>query len=169
MSTETNLSRLLLGVKMVVMDVDGVLTDGRIMKTESGEEILAFNVRDGMGINRLKKAGIEVAILSARSSGAVVARAKELGIEKVYLGQKEKGSFLDYVAGEANVDMDSVAYLGDDLADIEAMHKVGLSVAVADAAPEVKEVAVLVLDTPGGRGAVRELAEAILKPMKKWP
>lgn len=166
---ERNLTQRLLGVKMVVLDVDGVLTDGRIMKTESGGEILAFDVKDGMGISRLKKAGIEVAILSARSSGAVVARAKELGIERVYLGQKEKGPSVEYLAGEANIDMDSVAYVGDDLADIEAMRKVGLPVAVADAAPEVKEQAVMVLDASGGRGAVRELAEAILRCMNKWP
>jgi len=164
-----NLLRRLLGIKMVVLDADGVLTDGRIMKTESGEEILAFDVRDGMGINRLMKAGVEVAILSARSSGAVAARARELGIERVYLGRKEKGPVVEHLAGEAGVGLDAVAYLGDDLADIEAMQKVGLPAAVADAAPEVKEQALLVLAKPGGKGAVRELAETILKCRNEWP
>ena len=145
-----------------------MLTDGKIFKTESGEEMLAFNVRDGMGIARLKKEGIDVAILSGRASGAAMARAKELRIDKTLLGKSDKVEAITTLIKDTGIDFGTVAYIGDDLADIEVMKKVGLAVAVADAAPEVKAVAHLVLDTKGGKGAVREIAEKILKAQNKW-
>jgi len=163
-----NLSQRLKNIKLLILDVDGVLTDGRIYKTTSGEEMLAFNVRDGMGIARLKEEGIEVALLSGRTSGAMMARAKELGIEKIFLGNLNKGEVLKTIIREIGVEYSEVAYIGDDLADIEAMKKVGLAAAVADAAPEVKAAAEIVLETRGGRGAAREMAEKILKARNRW-
>jgi len=163
-----DLTQRLLGVQLVVFDVDGVLTDGRIFKSESGEEWLAFQVRDGMGITRLKQEGIEVAVLSGRTSGAMMARAKELGLEMIHMGKTDKAPAIESIAQEAQVDLSSIAFVGDDLLDISAMEKVGLAVAVADAAEDVKNVAHLVLDTPGGMGAARELAEKILKAKGRW-
>ncbi len=165
---ERGLTQRLLAVKLLVLDVDGVMTDGRIFKSESGEEILAFHVKDGMAITRLKDEGIEPAVLSGRASGALMARAKELGIEKLHLGKKNKAEAVRIIARETGTDIEAVAFVGDDLLDIGAMKLVGLAVAVADAADEVKEIAHLVLKTPGGKGAVREIAEKILKAKGRW-
>jgi len=165
---EEDIKQRMLAIKMIVFDVDGVLTDGRIFKTGGGEEILAFNVRDGAGIARLKREGIEVALISGRVSGATMSRAVELGVEKVQMGKKEKGEAIDSLAEESGIDLQAMAFLGDDLLDIAAMKKVGLAVAVADAADEVKDAAHMVLDTPGGMGAARELAETVLKAAGRW-
>lgn len=165
---ERNLTQRILIVKLVVFDVDGVLTDGRIYKSDTGEEMLAFDVRDGMGIARLKEEGIDVAIITGRSSGAVRTRSKELGIDKMVMGKKNKGEAIENMAREYGFQMDSIAFVGDDILDISAMKKVGLAVAVADAVEEVKKVAHLVLEKPGGRGAAREFAEIILKAKGVW-
>ncbi len=158
----------LASLELLVLDVDGVMTDGTIYKTGSGDEILGFNVRDGIGIKLLMDEGVEVAILSGRVSHATMARATELGIERVMMGKHEKSSAIESLTKEAGIDLDKTAFLGDDLLDIPAMKIVELAVAVADAAEEVKAAANMVLDTSGGQGAVRELAEKILKAKRKW-
>ena len=163
-----NLTERLEKIKLVVLDVDGVLTDGKVWVSSSGEEMLGFDIKDGMGIARLIGAGIEVAILSARKSGAVLHRAKALGIKKVRAGEKNKLKALKEMVKEAGCELEEVAYAGDDLADLEPMKAVGLAAAVGDAVPEIIEVAHLKLDKPGGRGAVRQLAEKILRQQKKW-
>jgi len=163
-----NLKERLKAIRMVVLDVDGVLTDGRVWITSSGEEALGFDVKDGMGVARLIGAGIEVALLSGRNSPAAAHRARALGISRARLGASEKTAALKEMAADAGCSLDGIAYVGDDLADLGPMKLVGLAVAVADAAPEIIEVAHLRLEKPGGKGAVRELAEKILRSQDKW-
>ena len=154
-------------IKMVALDVDGVLTDGRVWISSTGDDALEFDIKDGMSITLLLDAGIEVALISGRKSGAVIHRAKALGIKKVRVGEKDKLGVLKELIKEAGCSRDEVAFVGDDLADLEPMRAVGLAVAVADAVGEVKDAAHLILRKEGGRGAVRELAEKILSKRRK--
>jgi len=155
-------------VKLVVFDVDGVLTDGTVFLTPAGKEMKAFNVLDGAGIKYLERGGIAAAILSGRRASAVNHRARELGIAYVLQGCKRKLEGLDQLAKRAKVPLDAVCFVGDDLPDIPVMRKVGLAVAVAGARPEVKSAAHWVTQTGGGHGAAREVAERILKVQGKW-
>jgi len=155
-------------VKLVVFDVDGVLTDGTVFLTPEGKEIKAFNVLDGAGIKYLGRAGVGVAILSGRRASAVNHRARELGIAHVLQGCKRKLEGLDILAGRAKVSLAEICFVGDDLPDIPVMRKVGLAVAVPGARPEVKGVAHWVTRAAGGHGAAREVAERILKVQGKW-
>ncbi len=156
-------------IEVVVLDVDGTLTDGRVWITSEGDEMVGFSVRDGMGIVKLIEAGIEVAILSGRDSNAAALRAKKLGIKRVMQGRTDKVDALNELLDECGAAIENVAYVGDDIADLGPVKAVGLGVAVADAIPEMIEAADLVLDFPGGRGAVRQLAEMILKRRNLWP
>ena len=153
---------------MVVLDVDGVLTDGRVWLTAMGEEMLGFDIKDGMGITRLIESRIGVALLSGRKSAAAAHRARALGIKTARFEVRDKSAALKEMAAEAGCSLNEVAYMGDDLADLEPMKSVGLAAAVADAAPEIKAAAHLTLEKPGGHGAVRELAEKILRSQNKW-
>ena len=148
--------------------MDGVLTGGEIVLTSSGEEIKVFSVLDGMGIKLLQKAGIEVAILSSRKSKVVELRAKELGIKRVIQGELEKLKAFKLLLEETDLAPEEVAYVGDDWVDIPVLRKVGLAVAVANAWDPVKEYAHYVTKIPGGKGAVREVAELILKAKGLW-
>jgi len=146
-------------IKMVIFDVDGVLTDGSIMLDSVGVELKRFHVQDGTGIKYLMRAGIRVAFLTGRQSAAVGFRARELGVEDVCQGALvERHGLAD----------DEVCYVGDDLPDIPVMRRVGLPVAVANARPEVIEAAKLVTQAAGGHGAAREVAEKILKDRGLW-
>lgn len=153
-------------VKVLVLDVDGVLTDGRIWISADGDEMLAFDVKDGMGITQLMEHGVEVVILTGRNSKAVIARADALGITKKRLGVKDKIKTLQELAQECGCSFNEMAYIGDDIADIEPMKAVTVSAAVADAVPQVRAVADVKLTKKGGRGAVREFAEMIIKSKK---
>jgi 3-deoxy-D-manno-octulosonate 8-phosphate phosphatase (KDO 8-P phosphatase) len=153
---------------LVLLDVDGVLTDGRITYGGDGEEIKSFDVKDGQGVKFLQEGGIEVGILSSRSSRAVGRRARELGIRMVRQGVKEKGAELAAVARRKKMSAEEIAFLGDDFADLPVFRRVGLGIAVADSIPELKRAAHYLTGAPGGRGAVREAAEAILKAQGKW-
>lgn len=156
-------------IRLVVCDVDGVLTDGRAYLSESGEQMKAFHFRDGMGIAAARRAGMLVAFVSAKSSAILRRRAEELGVELVEEGvgdRKEKA--LQEVAKRAGVSLEQVAYVGDDLNDLAAMGIAGMAVAVGDAAEEVKKTADVVTQCPGGGGAVREIIETILKAQGKW-
>lgn len=155
-------------IRMVVMDCDGVLTDGRAITISSGGEALAFNVRDGTGIVYLQRAGIRTAILTGRDVEAVRARAQTLGIKDVVQGAKVKLDGYEQIRARAALADEEIAYIADDLPDIPVLRRVGLAVAVADAAPEVIAEADLVTERRGGDGAVRELAEFILKAQAKW-
>ena len=149
-------------IKALVLDVDGVLTDGSIIYDSLGGETKVFSVRDGLGLRLLMDAGIAVAILTGRSSPALRARCENLGIKNVWDGISDKADHLDEIAARLGVKVSEIAYVGDDLPDVPVMVKVGAGVAVSDAHPAVIGAACAVTAAPGGRGAVREVCEAIL-------
>ena len=155
-------------IKLILSDVDGVLTDGFITFDNQGIETKNFHVRDGMGIRLWKNAGFEFGILTARSSHIVKLRASELGIDLVRQGFEDKLPVALQVIKDMSLEMDQVCYIGDDLTDIQVLKSVGIAVAVADAVDEVKNVATFVTDLPGGRGAVREVVERLLKSQGRW-
>ncbi len=155
-------------IRLVVLDVDGVLTDGRIIYTDAGEEIKCFHVRDGHGIRMLQQVGIEVALITGRHSQAVAQRAQNLQIVHVFQGVREKVAVLQALQTELGISPTATAVVGDDLVDLGMMQQAGLAVAVADAPPEVRDRAHWVTCQPGGRGAVREMAELILKAQGRW-
>lgn len=156
-------------IELLVLDVDGVLTDGRIIINDLGQETKYFNVKDGYGLRRLMDAGIDVAIITGRESEAVKHRAADLGIEMVFQGIKDKESVCRKVIRDKGLDKEQVCCMGDDLPDIPMLKCAGLPVAVADAAVEIREFASYVTKSPGGFGAVREMCEIILKAKNAWP
>ena len=155
-------------VKLVISDVDGVLTDGVIGLNESGEEFKHFSVRDGMGVTLLHLAGIQVGFLSSRQSPVVKRRAEELGVSIHFSGVKEKRSQLESILRSTGVAARDACYVGDDLFDIPCLRLVGLPVAVADAHPEVKRYAEYTTRVRGGQGAFREVAELVLRARGLW-
>ena len=150
-------------VRLLVLDVDGVLTDGRLYIGPSGEEFKAFHVRDGAGIVALRRAGVAVAIISGRSSAAVEYRAAELGIEHVHQGVADKGRALERLLAELGLDRSAAACVGDDTPDLPLLEAAGFAVAVADAHPAARAAAHWVTSLPGGRGAVREVCDLLLQ------
>jgi len=155
-------------IKVVAMDVDGVLTDGRIIVDSNGVESKNFDVQDGFGIVFLKKCGLKTAIISARESGVVVHRAQDLKIDKVYVGVYPKLSAYESMLKEFNVTDQEVCFIGDDLADLVVMRRCGVGIAVANAVFEVKQIADHVTQKQGGHGAVREAIELILQAQGHW-
>ncbi len=155
-------------IKTLILDVDGVLTDGRIIVNERGEESKSFHVRDGQGLRLLMDAGIDVIIISGRKSDAVSHRAKELGIHDVYQGIKDKGALLKKLIKQKKIENQHLCCVGDDLADLPLFRQAALSIAVADAAPEVRHAAGIITKNGGGNGAVREACEMILKDLGIW-
>jgi len=155
-------------IKCVAMDVDGVLTDGRIIIDSNGVETKNFDVQDGLGIVFLKKCGIKTAIISARESGVVAHRAEDLKIDKVYVGAHPKLSAYERMLEEFKVLDEEVCFIGDDLADLSVLRRCGVGVAVANAVLEVKQIADYVTVKKGGRGAVREVVELILQAQGRW-
>lgn len=154
-------------VKLAVFDVDGVLTDGRLLYSEDGRESKQFHVHDGLGLKRLLANGIEVAIITARSSRVVANRMAELGIAHVYQGQGDKRACLHQLLHALNLDAAEVAYTGDDLPDLRAMSEVGFAVAVANAHAWVLERAHWRTRNDGGAGAAREVCDLILAAQDK--
>ncbi len=150
-------------VRALVLDVDGVLTDGTLWYGERGEVMKAFSVRDGLGLRLLRLEGVAVAVISAKRSPPLVARLDDLGIEHLYLGREDKLRALDELSGALSIDRASMAYVGDDLVDLPVLAAVGLPIAVADAHPRACAAAAWVTEAPGGRGAVREVAEGLLE------
>ena len=150
------------------MDCDGVLTDGRVWLTEDFDEQKSFYVHDGQGISLVHRAGVRTGIISGRKSKAVDRRAHDLKISFVHQFAKDKLRALDEIVAEAGVSAEECAFVGDDVADIPPMRRVGLAVAVADAAAETKQAAHYVTKLKGGRGAVREVCELILKSQGRW-
>jgi len=155
-------------VKMVIMDVDGVLTDGKIILDAKGIESKAFYVQDGSAITYLHRAGIKTAIISGRESKVVELRAKELCIEDVYLGIHKKLEAYEQILKKHKIKDGEICYIGDDLIDLPILRRVGFSVAVPNAPSEVKEHVTHITAAPGGYGAVREVTEKILKSQGKW-
>lgn len=150
-------------IKLLILDVDGVLTDGRIIYDSQGNEYKIFNVHDGYGIELLKKMGVKVAIASGKSSSIIERRARDFGIEDVYQGIEDKADILKELLIKYRLNPKEVCAVGDDLLDIGLMKKVGLPVAVDNAMPEVKRIAKYVTKRKGGEGAVREIADLIQK------
>ncbi|MEZ5530295.1 MAG: HAD-IIIA family hydrolase [Porticoccaceae bacterium] len=154
-------------IRLLLLDVDGVLTDGSLYYGNNGEELKAFNIQDGLGIKLLQKNDIKVGIITGRSSELLARRARELGIELVVQGREDKLTALNEVLDTCDYKMDEIAFLGDDLPDLAVIRRVGLGVAVANARPVVAENALWQTETRGGYGAVRELAEFILHAQDK--
>ncbi|MBN1353270.1 MAG: HAD-IIIA family hydrolase [Candidatus Omnitrophica bacterium] len=154
-------------IKLLLLDVDGVLTDGRIIIGNYGDEIKNFDVRDGLGIMMLKKAGIKCAIITAKSSRIVSIRAKQLGIDRIYENHY-KIKPLKEIKKRFRVNDDEICFAGDDLVDIPVLKRVGLAVTVPNASEEAKEAAHYLTQKKGGRGAVREICDIILKAQGKW-
>jgi 3-deoxy-D-manno-octulosonate 8-phosphate phosphatase (KDO 8-P phosphatase) len=150
-------------VRLAIFDVDGVMTDGTLYIGESGEAFKAFNILDGHGIKMLQGAGVATAIISGRSSQAVVRRAAELGIEHVKQGSADKVADFERLAAALGLDAADCAFVGDDVPDLAVMRRCGLAVAVANAVDAVKEAAHHVTQASGGRGAVREFCELVLR------
>jgi 3-deoxy-D-manno-octulosonate 8-phosphate phosphatase (KDO 8-P phosphatase) len=155
-------------IKLLILDVDGVMTDGRIIIDDRGRESKFFDVRDGHGIKLLTTSGIEVALVTGRKSDVVKIRARELGIRHLYQGAVKKADVCKKILEDLSLCPDEAAFVGDDLIDIPAMKIVGLSVAVADSIKEVADIAHVVTEKGGGRGAVREVCEFILKAKGLW-
>lgn len=155
-------------IKLLLLDVDGVMTDGRIIYDDRGAEIKEFHVKDGLGIRMLILAGVQVGIVTGRSSPALKHRCNNLGIDIVFDGiQKKAVVFNDIIRSQA-VTPDQIAFMGDDLPDLPLMRLVELSIAVADAHPSVASEAHMVTNAKGGNGAVREVCDAILKTQGLW-
>lgn len=155
-------------IELLVLDVDGVLTDGRIMLTGDGDEIKCFDVSDGAGMKYWKRAGGKLAIISGRGSPAVTRRAKELDVDIVRLNAKDKLPVYKDVLAELGISADHVAAMGDDLPDIPILRNCAFPITVAGAPQEVKDVAAFVTQKRGGEGAVREAVEMILKGAGLW-
>jgi 3-deoxy-D-manno-octulosonate 8-phosphate phosphatase (KDO 8-P phosphatase) len=156
-------------VRLFFVDVDGVLTDGRITLNERGEEITSFHVKDGLGLKMLMSEGVAVVIITGRTSGAVVHRARELGIADLYQGSGDKGALCRRILEEKGIHRDAACAMGDDLPDLAMFRETGVAIAVADAAEEVRRQADYVTRSAGGHGAVREACEWILKQQGEWP
>jgi 3-deoxy-D-manno-octulosonate 8-phosphate phosphatase (KDO 8-P phosphatase) len=149
-------------IRLLVLDVDGVLTDGRLHISASGEEIKVFHVRDGSGLVALQRAGVAVAIISGRDSAAVTRRAAELGIRHVRQGVADKGAELDRLLGELGVSAEETACVGDDTPDAPMLRRAGLAIGVADAHPALLAAAHWTTRSNGGHGAVREVCDLLL-------
>jgi 3-deoxy-D-manno-octulosonate 8-phosphate phosphatase (KDO 8-P phosphatase) len=155
-------------IRLLALDVDGVLTNGDIIFDCQGNELKVFNVRDGHGIKMLQRAGIRVAIITGRSSIAVSRRASELGITDVYQGSNSKLTGYGKLLKKYSLTDSEVAYVGDDIVDIPLLKRVGLPVVVADATGEARKHAVLITRNRGGNGAVREVTDLLVKAAGKW-
>lgn len=155
-------------IEVLMLDVDGVLTDGKVILLPNGDEGKTFHVRDGLGIQLMKAAEVAVVFVSGKASEVVRQRAEELGVEHVHLGIPDKVATYEKLKNQLDVTDDKVAYVGDDLPDLALLERCGLGFAVADAAPEVRTTAHVVLRAGGGQGAVREACERILKAKGAW-
>jgi 3-deoxy-D-manno-octulosonate 8-phosphate phosphatase (KDO 8-P phosphatase) len=156
------------GVRLLLLDCDGVLTDGRITPVEGGEELKSFHTHDGHGLVMLHRAGLRSGVISGRTSRLVELRAADLGVSFVRQGALNKIEVFESLLAEAGEEPSRVAYVGDDVVDIPLMRRCGLALAVADATPDTRDAAHHVTRLPGGHGAVREVCELILKAQGRW-
>lgn len=155
-------------IKLLICDIDGVFSDGRIYLGNHGEELKAFHTRDGYGIKALRQAGIEVAVITGRSSAIVEQRMRSLTVPYIYQGQENKTAAFNELLALLQLTAKEVAYIGDDLADWEVMQQCGLSVAVQDAHPYLRQYAHMQTSLPGGFGAVRELCDLLLIAQERF-
>ena len=154
-------------IKLVAFDVDGVLTNGEIIYTDSGQEAKIFNAKDGQGINLLNMHGFKTAIITARQSSIVDKRAKDLEIPEVFQGIKNKFAVIKILMEKYSLDLSEIAYVGDDLPDICVLERVGLACCPSDAVEEVKRICHFISDKEGGKGAVRQVADLIISSRVK--
>lgn len=155
-------------IKLLLLDVDGVLTDGRIIYDNQGNELKAFDVKDGHGLKMLQRAGIAVGIITGRKSQVVANRAAELGIDILYQGALSKLEPYREILAHHKLAEEQIAYVGDDVVDLPILRRVGFSATVADAVPEVLPRVDYVASRPGGRGAVREICDMLIKASGRW-
>lgn len=155
-------------IKLLLLDVDGVLTDGRIIYDSHGRDLKFFDVHDGLGVYLLKKAGIETILVTAKGSKTIKPRALDMRVIEVIADVHYKASILKRVMKKYHVKAQEICFVGDDLVDLSLMKKVGLAVAVVNACPDIKAVSHYITHKHGGRGAVREVSELILRTQKKW-
>ncbi|NOQ51262.1 MAG: HAD-IIIA family hydrolase [Desulfuromonadaceae bacterium] len=155
-------------IRLLLLDVDGVLTDGRIIYDNQGNELKAFDVKDGHGLKLLQRAGIKVGIITGRKSDVVARRAAELGIEILYQHALSKLEPYRKILADQGLGDEQVAYVGDDIVDLPILRRVGFSATVADAVPDVLPLVDYVTVRSGGRGAVREICDLLLKACGQW-
>jgi 3-deoxy-D-manno-octulosonate 8-phosphate phosphatase (KDO 8-P phosphatase) len=155
-------------IRLLLLDVDGVMTDGRIIYDNNGVETKAFDVKDGHGLKLLQRAGVKIGIITGRESKVVVHRARELGIDIVYQGAKDKLVPYREILENLGLSDDQVAYVGDDVVDLPVLRKVGFSATVADAVEDIKPYVDYVSTKSGGRGAVRDVCDYLLKRSGNW-
>jgi 3-deoxy-D-manno-octulosonate 8-phosphate phosphatase (KDO 8-P phosphatase) len=155
-------------VRLILLDADGVLTDGRITMSSDGSEIRSFHVQDGFGIRLGRQAGLEFGILSGRASPVLERRAEELGITEVHQGILDKAGRFQEILQRLDIPAEFVCFVGDDLIDLPVMRRSGFAVATADAQPDVREGAHYVTERRGGEGAVREVVDIVLRASGKW-
>ena len=155
-------------IRLLLFDVDGVLTDGVVVMHADGSESKGFHIKDGAAIVWAQRAGVQVGLLSARSSGATTHRAAQLAVRIVQQGVTSKASAFDQILRTSGLSEDAVAYMGDDLLDLPVLRRAGFSAAPSDAAPEVREAVHWVSTAAGGRGAARELIELVLRAQDRW-
>jgi 3-deoxy-D-manno-octulosonate 8-phosphate phosphatase (KDO 8-P phosphatase) len=155
-------------IRLIISDVDGVWTDGKIIYAGDRSEVKEFNVRDGLGVKLVQRSGITVALLTSRHSQALERRAKELGITELHQGAANKLEAAERLALKLSISFDQILYAGDDLPDLAPMKRVAISAAPADAAPEVRGIATWKLESKGGSGAFREIVERLLRERGEW-
>ena len=158
----------ILRIKLVLVDIDGVLTDGRIILASYGDELKFFDVQDGLGFVLLRRAGFKTVMISAKKSRVNQRRAKELKVVKIYQNAFDKLKVYEKILKRFRARDEEVCFIGDDLIDIPVLKRVGFAVGVSNAIPEVKELVHYLTEKSGGRGAVREVADMILKTQGKW-
>ena len=158
----SDLTRKLASIQMLALDVDGILTNGHVTYDSSGQELKSFNIKDGLGIKLLQKAGVKVAIITGRVSPMVERRSKELAIDYVIQGREDKSTALKELVETSGIALEQIAYAGDDLPDYSAISIAGIGITVADAHPEIMAIADWVTPLAGGCGAVRQMCDALL-------
>lgn len=157
------LRQRLAGLKLLSLDTDGVLTDGGLYYTDAGDEMRKFNVKDGMGMQMLRRAGVEVVIITASNAPAIAHRGHRLGLEHVYLETEDKLATLVGLCDKMGIDLNQVAHMGDDVNDLPVLDTVGCPLSVKDAMPVARDAALYVTQKNGGDGAVREVCDLIIR------
>lgn len=168
MSNQNHINTLAADIKLLVLDVDGVMTDGKLYFSNNGEEIKAFNTMDGLGLKMLQNAGITVALITGRQSEIVAVRARNLGIKHVYQGRDDKLNILEELLNTLKMEYSQVAYAGDDLPDLACITKVKMGITVPNGHFMVKDAADAITSREGGNGAVREICDWILQAQEKF-
>ncbi|MBT5483791.1 MAG: 3-deoxy-manno-octulosonate-8-phosphatase KdsC [Gammaproteobacteria bacterium] len=168
MSNQNHINTLAADIKLLVLDVDGVMTDGKLYFSNNGEEIKAFNTMDGLGLKMLQNAGIKVALITGRQSEIVAVRAKNLGIKHVYQGRDDKLNILEELLNTLGMEYSQVAYAGDDLPDLACITQVKMGITVPNGHFLVKDAADAITSREGGNGAVREICDWILQAQEKF-